>query len=157
MLVGNSHASALFLQILTDHRCTQAAFDDRKAGNHHPPIRHLCSVIPCSFLNFSHIFSMDNFTKHSTPPPPWNAKQHVTAVGFLVRGHREENVLRKFFISPDESGGELWENCQTHQLRSHHKASGLCVETFYKTFQDLHQILALLTLSRRDALWHLWR
>lgn len=57
-------------------------------------------------------------------------------------------MLRKFFISPDESGGELWENCQTHQVRSHRKASGLRVETFYKTFQDLPQIQALLTLSR---------
>lgn len=93
MLVGNSYASALFLQILTDNRCTQAAFNERKAGNHHPPIHHLCSVIPCSFLKFSH-----------SSPPTWNAKQHVTAVGFLVHGRREENVLRKFFISPDESG-----------------------------------------------------
>lgn len=67
MLVGNSYASALLLQILTDNRCTQAAFDERKAGNHHPPIRHLCSVIPCSFLNFSHEFCLDYFTKPSTP------------------------------------------------------------------------------------------
>lgn len=66
-------------------------------------------------------------------------------------------MLRKIFISPDESGGELWETCQTHQVRSHHKASGLRVETFYKTFQVPHQIQALLTLSRRDALWHLRR
>lgn len=66
--------------------------------------RRTQAALYCSSLNFSHEFFL---IKQQCPT--WNVEQHLTTVSFLVCGHRDENVLRKRFISADERGSELWE------------------------------------------------
>lgn len=88
MWVGNNHASALFLQILTDNRCTQRAFDERKAGNHHPPICHLCSVIPCSSSKVFPWILPGLFHKTQQPPHEMQSSMSPQLVSLFMSGRK---------------------------------------------------------------------